>query len=442
MLPFVGLLLAIALIIPHESLSAQTSGSLPDLVVQSLTLSPETPHVGDTVHLTATIANTGRGNVSNSFAVVFRVDQMPIDQRTISGLLAHQTTTVETTWKAITGTHTIQVEADPFDEVVESDKTNNALQRTITVLPPEGIQSLTGELLAVVAQGLQGAGQSLQVAPDPDLFKLLTNLTNAFGRAGESFAMAALDLAGAPQGLPDALAHDPQLLTSAKVAELYQGLAKAMQSTQDALTRANLQAGETAMKQAADQLAQLSQISVAGIGLSSVQSASTAILRAIGQAQQLQTALSGNQNTSLTAVVSQLLDDLNATGQQLVAVGASTTQSASQRAVRFLNLKGEPFQHYQSGEAIQITVSGAQPLRWELFDASGVAVVQTDSQKAGQLIWDGRPGGKSLVAGQYFYRVTVEDGSGARIELGRVLVEPLAATSPNIFIIRKGLRWG
>lgn len=422
-LSLMGLLLIVSLFAAQQ-VSAQASSSLPDLVVQSITLNPENPSPGDTVRVLATIANIGRSNVTGFFTVVFEVDQVILGQITINGLRARQQTTVQATWKTTVGTHTIRVEADSFGEITESDKSNNVLRRLVIITPVQGVRSLTGELLAAVAQGLQGAGQPLQLTPDPDLLKLLGNLTKAFDAAAEALSTAALSLAGAAQGLPAALAQDPQLLAGAKISDLYKGLAKSLNNAEDALNRANLQQGQAILKQVADQLTQLSQASLAGISLAPVQKASAAMLQAADQAQQLQTALNANQSAMLNQAVSQLLSELSAAGQQLVTVGQSTAQSASQRAVSFQSAKGEPLQRYHSGDAIQIAVPGAQDLRWELFDPSGVAVVQTEAKKMDRLLWRGRAdSSKPLVPGQYFYRVTAADSSGSRVELGRLIVE-------------------
>jgi hypothetical protein len=423
-LSLIGLLLIVSLFTAQGLLYAQASSSLPDLVVQDLTLDPKSPAAGDNVRLTATIANIGRSNVDELFTVVIQVDQVVVGQQTISGLRARQKTTVQAGWKAIVGTHTIRVEVDPFGEISESDKSNNALQRLVIVTPLQGVRSLTGDLLAAVAQGLQGAGQPLQLTPDPDLLKLLGNLTKAFDTASEAFSAAALSLMGASDGLPTVLTHDPQLLAGVKISDLYNGLAKSLKTAEDALNRANLQQGQAVLKQAADQLAQLSQMSLAGIGLASVQSASTAMLQVAGQAEQLQAALDSNQSAMLNQVVSELLGMLSAAGQQLVTVGKSTAQSASQRAVRFQSIKGEPLQRYYSSDPIQIVVPSAQDLRWELFDLSGAAMVQTEAKKIDRLLWGGRAdSGKPLAPGQYFYRVTAVDGTGSRVELGRLIVE-------------------
>lgn len=426
------LLLLIGLSLPDPRLEAQGFGSLPDLVVKSLQLSNEQPLAGESLTLTATIANTGFGNAEGFFNVSFLVDRSQIGRRQLNGLRARQQATVQVSWKAQLGTHTLEVEVDqPFGRIVESNETNNDLRRKITVLPLQGVRSLTGELLGAVAQGLEGAGQSLQLKPDPDLFKLLNRLTEALGAASGAFSQAASSLEGAPAGLPAQLAQEPQVQMSSTFSGLYADLAQSLKQAQRALSQANLTSAEAGLDRTKDRLAQLAELSLAGIRLTSLAQAAVTLQQVIEQTKQLEKALGGDQNVPVNQVITDLLAQLSATGQDMVSAGQQTVQSASQRMVRFRDAEGKPVQRYFSGQELEIGAPGARSLQWELFDPAGKLLAQMQT-KSERLRWSGHTDdGAPLPAGRYFYRAKVTEGREARVELGTLTAESATKSSTN-----------
>lgn len=127
----------------------QISGA--DLVVKAITIEPESPKPGDELTITATVLNQGRGDVTESFNVQLVVSLGPPEfsaigfgelggiqvgvQRVGGGLRAGQEKQVRFQWKMIAlPLAKLWVVADaPFDNVLETDEENNALEAIVRV---------------------------------------------------------------------------------------------------------------------------------------------------------------------------------------------------------------------------------------------------------------------------------------------------------------------
>ncbi|HNQ90137.1 MAG TPA: CARDB domain-containing protein [Verrucomicrobiota bacterium] len=96
-----------------------------DLVITALTWTPESFVEGETVVLNATVANMGTGGTSVVFAVSFTVDGYYLGRQLLAGLDAGASASVQRTWTAAAGTHTVRARADYYGVVTELDETNN-----------------------------------------------------------------------------------------------------------------------------------------------------------------------------------------------------------------------------------------------------------------------------------------------------------------------------
>ena len=108
----------------------------PDLIVDSVTLSPENPCAGDKVTFRVTVRNDGVQDAGASRldcymdgALAYSVDLAPID--------AGEAAVASFTWKAAAGTHTIETAADTAGWVVEEDEANNSFLLTFPVAAPD-----------------------------------------------------------------------------------------------------------------------------------------------------------------------------------------------------------------------------------------------------------------------------------------------------------------
>ncbi len=128
-----ALVLALAgLALPGEALAQ----SGPDLTVTEISLSPNSPAMGDTVTATATVRNQGDAPCGASSLAGY-ADGTLLATVAVGPLEAGQTTTVAFAWRAAAGTHTIKAAADAAGAIAETDETNNARTFTLTTLAPD-----------------------------------------------------------------------------------------------------------------------------------------------------------------------------------------------------------------------------------------------------------------------------------------------------------------
>ena len=130
-----ALLLAI-LMLPFSAMNVAAVGE-PDLWINEISFSDDSPTGGDTVTITAEVANDGgeSGVVSVTTNVTFYWDGNYIgtDMITIPG---DSTADAEIDWDAVGGTHTIKVIVDEENATAESDEDNNEAEEDIDVNYP------------------------------------------------------------------------------------------------------------------------------------------------------------------------------------------------------------------------------------------------------------------------------------------------------------------
>ncbi|NOR16955.1 PQQ-binding-like beta-propeller repeat protein, partial [candidate division WOR-3 bacterium] len=101
------------------------STTLPDLTVERIDV-PDKINTGNTVVITATIANIGEFNVSESFTVALTHKGNQIDKITVPSLDGGDVTSLSFNWTPQqTGNHHLMVTVDADDTVTESDPMNN-----------------------------------------------------------------------------------------------------------------------------------------------------------------------------------------------------------------------------------------------------------------------------------------------------------------------------
>jgi len=144
------------------------STATPDLIIQTITWSPTSPSVGDTVTFRVTIKNQGSG-IADSSRVAYYIEGSPAVYQDVQEINAGAAVTKSFTWTAEAGSHTIKAVADFREMVVESDETNNAKTVTFSTLPPDFIiQNITWSpanpsvgdtVIFTVTIGNQGSGR-------------------------------------------------------------------------------------------------------------------------------------------------------------------------------------------------------------------------------------------------------------------------------------------
>jgi len=117
----------------------------PDLIVQSITWSPENPSKGDSIVFTITIRNQGNSRARPSTVLLY-IDGISRGYQDIYAVDPGGTVTGTFNWVAKSGQHAIKAFVDDKNQVHEDDETNNELTSTFTTLPPDLIvESITWE---------------------------------------------------------------------------------------------------------------------------------------------------------------------------------------------------------------------------------------------------------------------------------------------------------
>lgn len=139
------------------------SQNLPDLVVAEIRLNPQSPKPLEQTEVRATVRNVGSAP-SGPFRVSLSVDGKYVSKQRVEGLNPQETAQVAFIWFAPQGRRTVRVEADAFEEVVESHEDNNALEIGVDVFP-EPLPDLVVESIRTQPQHPQPGGQvTLEVA--------------------------------------------------------------------------------------------------------------------------------------------------------------------------------------------------------------------------------------------------------------------------------------
>ncbi len=119
------------------------STSAPDLIIETVTWSPEIPEVGETVTFTVTIQNQGDSQ-SGSSHVAYYIDDTYQTSAPINQIHPGSKVTKIFTWEARAGSSSFEAVADANNEVIESNETNNAKAFAFSVLAPDlVIQNIT-----------------------------------------------------------------------------------------------------------------------------------------------------------------------------------------------------------------------------------------------------------------------------------------------------------
>ncbi len=106
-----------------------------DMVVESISLQPQA-RIGQETIIYAIIKNAGKGTTIGSHAA-FYLDGKKIDVRIVNSLNAGGTYTVTLPWEATAGKHTLAVRADFYEDIRETDETNNETSIEFTTLAPD-----------------------------------------------------------------------------------------------------------------------------------------------------------------------------------------------------------------------------------------------------------------------------------------------------------------
>ena len=123
------------------SASATTDPPLPDMVVTDIEWSPSSPIEDDLVYFNITVRNQGEGITPAGIPIgigvwvddVFVSWSASDDQLSPGSSITLSTTVSSLPWTVVTGDHTVRVIVDDASRFVESDETNNILEKIISI---------------------------------------------------------------------------------------------------------------------------------------------------------------------------------------------------------------------------------------------------------------------------------------------------------------------
>ena len=118
----------------------------PDLFVQDITWSPVGASVGDSLEITAKIANQGNSR-SQTARLSLYIDGLLTGVNDISAIDTGSSISSAFKWTAVQGTHKIKITADSTNRVTESDETNNSKEVGISTLTPDLVITDIGWLM-------------------------------------------------------------------------------------------------------------------------------------------------------------------------------------------------------------------------------------------------------------------------------------------------------
>ena len=129
---------------PVEPPAPPVVPAVPDLIIDSVTHSPTSPAIGDSVAFTVKVKNQGRSDAAGFHVQLARTGYAA--QWFVTSLAAGATMTLQTTIPTSTSPETFTATADNLGEVPESNETNNSAQDVVTAamaLPDLVVDSLT-----------------------------------------------------------------------------------------------------------------------------------------------------------------------------------------------------------------------------------------------------------------------------------------------------------
>lgn len=115
----------------------------PDLTVEAITSSPESPAIGDKVTFTIVIGNQGTVTSGQCY-VAYYIDDNYLANDYVSSIGPSASAEHTFTWTAEVGTHTVKAVVDYREQVTESNESNNQKTYTLSTLGPDlSIDSIT-----------------------------------------------------------------------------------------------------------------------------------------------------------------------------------------------------------------------------------------------------------------------------------------------------------
>ncbi len=117
----------------------------PDLIIESLVLSPEAPSIGNTITFTVTVKNQGDSRAEASRLDCF-IDEDHLATSAVEPIGAGALAVKTCTWKALAGPHIFRAIIDGDNRIAESIEINNDKSHAFSVIAPDlAVDAITWE---------------------------------------------------------------------------------------------------------------------------------------------------------------------------------------------------------------------------------------------------------------------------------------------------------
>ncbi len=407
----------------------QGQSGLPDLAVKAIRVSPGELEDGQQAQLRAVIINKGQGDALGAFDVIFELDGRELASRPMFELKKHQTSELQVPWQAVAGMHELTVLVDaPFNNVRESNESNNKASVKFVVAPPAGVRSFSLDLVKLFGRSLDEAGQALHFELTDNVFTSIDNAVRAMQDTASALRNSSVELQLLRGAVPPVFASHSQFSEADSLVTLFDALAESFLRIGGTLSIGNFDGVLENAYGLRSGLVQLSNRKLASASFAALQPAIDQFDRVIALAKELRDLLKGAQGRPQYQVAVELFNAFTVFGEQLCASSRELVQHATTRSARFYNGDEAVNGAYVAHKLLTIAWSGIMLMRFELYELTSGALVYQSEEVGPSLEWAANG---SLSTGTYGYQLIGISKNGiGRSEIGRLQITQ-AATSPG-----------
>jgi hypothetical protein len=407
---FVGLL-ALGVLL-HGTLGVAQGFNSPDLIVEEITLDPPVVKAGDPLTIRAKIVNDGRVRVEDRIDVQIKVDNVRIANLRVR-LNIRGEGSVEVSWEAVEGDHTVTVEVDaPRNQILESNERNNSLEKTFTVAPDSNLISLSRSALEAQATAWMLASEALAVKTEStNLLLLLDLVKQGFDDFSSAIgvATATLDPLGAlwPSAFAENNIYSP-LTTD------YRAVLLTADAIRGGLDSIDLDAVIASMVDMESAFRALAVLDSAQLPLGRLNDAANTLALANQAVLDAQQAFADGD---ASAQVADLVSEVRELSAIFSEISTAFFNVADTQTISFLDAQGEALRDLTDVSTLNISAPVAG-VRFELINSRGEVVADLSTSES-VLAWNlTNTQGNPVSSGTYFFRITV----AGTADVGSILV--------------------
>lgn len=408
----------------------QGQSGLPDLTVKAIRVSPSELEDGQQAQLRAVVINKGQGDAMGAFDVIFELDGRELASRPMFELKKQQTSELQVPWQAVAGAHELTVLVDaPFNNVRESNESNNKASVKFVVAPLAGVRSFSLGLVKLFGHSLDEAGQALNFELTDNVFTTIDNAVRAMQDSATALRNSSVELQLLRRAVPPVFASHSQYSEADSLVVLFDELAESFVRIGGTLSIGNFDGVLENARILRQGLVKLSEQKLADTTFAPLQPAIAQFDRVIALATELRDLLKGAQGRPQYQVAVELFNAFTIFGEQLCASSRELVQHATTRSARFYNGNEAVNGAYVANKLLTIAWSGIILMRFELYELTSGALVYQSEEVGPSLEWAANG---SLSTGTYGYKLIGISKNGiGRSEIGRLQITQVTNSPPT-----------